>query len=108
MKPCVAENPANCCGKHSSPMFALRYTAPHIYHVNFHRSISNTPRNRILAFSSSTNGVKYGVLTNSHQEVESSGEDIISTKFVAETLLPTVQGKFRLRGYRHTVCVLLW
>lgn len=25
------------------------------------------------------------------------------TKFVAETLLPTQQGKFRLRGYRHTV-----
>lgn len=26
-----------------------------------------------------------------------------STRFVAETLLPTEQGKFRLRGYRHTV-----
>jgi len=25
------------------------------------------------------------------------------TEFVAETLLPTQQGKFRLRGYRHTV-----
>lgn len=25
------------------------------------------------------------------------------TKFVAETLLPTQHGKFRLRGYRHTV-----
>jgi len=25
------------------------------------------------------------------------------TKFIAETLLPTSQGKFRLRGYRHTV-----
>ena len=25
------------------------------------------------------------------------------TEFVAETLLPTNQGKFRLRGYRHTV-----
>ena len=27
----------------------------------------------------------------------------VRTKFVAETLLPTNQGKFRLRGYRHTV-----
>eukprot|EP00889_Picochlorum_renovo_P001119 jgi/Picre1/28149/NNA_003555.t1 len=27
----------------------------------------------------------------------------IWTEFVAETLLPTQQGKFRLRGYRHTV-----
>ena len=25
------------------------------------------------------------------------------TEFVAETLLPTVSGKYRLRGYRHTV-----
>lgn len=25
------------------------------------------------------------------------------TEFVAETLLPTTKGKFRLRGYRHTV-----
>ncbi len=30
------------------------------------------------------------------------------TKFVAETLLPTQYGKFRLRGYRHTVRVVLW
>ena len=29
--------------------------------------------------------------------------DRVWTKFVAETLLPTKQGKFRLRGYRHTV-----
>lgn len=28
---------------------------------------------------------------------------LVWTKFVAETLLPTGQGKFRLRGYRHTV-----
>ena len=28
---------------------------------------------------------------------------LVWTKFVAETLLPTKQGKFRLRGYRHTV-----
>jgi hypothetical protein len=28
-----------------------------------------------------------------------------ATEFVAETLLPTRQGKFRLRGYRHTVSV---
>lgn len=25
------------------------------------------------------------------------------TEFVAETLLPTLSGKYRLRGYRHTV-----
>eukprot|EP00890_Picochlorum_soloecismus_P006234 jgi/Picsp_1/6611/NSC_03954-R1_gtp cyclohydrolase ii len=33
----------------------------------------------------------------------SAETDTIWTEFVAETLLPTQQGKFRLRGYRHTV-----
>lgn len=30
-------------------------------------------------------------------------EHAVWTEYVAETLLPTNQGKFRLRGYRHTV-----
>jgi GTP cyclohydrolase II len=41
-----------------------------------------------------------------HQQVETprppSEGAAVSTTFVAETLLPTTQGKFRLRGYRHT------
>ena len=32
-----------------------------------------------------------------------AAKPLVWTKFVAETLLPTKQGKFRLRGYRHTV-----
>lgn len=32
-----------------------------------------------------------------------SEESTVWTEFVAETLLPTNHGKFRLRGYRHTV-----
>lgn len=32
-----------------------------------------------------------------------SDSPLVWTKFVAETLLPTKQGKFRVRGYRHTV-----
>ena len=32
-----------------------------------------------------------------------AGEPYDVTQFVAETLLPTRSGKFRLRGYRHTV-----
>ncbi len=50
--------------------------------------------------NSSSNGVHQA--TNPE---EAPGKDvpIIWTKFVAETLLPTGQGKFRLRGYRHTV-----
>jgi hypothetical protein len=38
----------------------------------------------------------------SQQDADRPG---VWTKFVAETLLPTKQGKFRLRGYRHTVSV---
>lgn len=30
-------------------------------------------------------------------------QELVWTKFVAETVLPTAQGKFKLRGYRHTV-----
>lgn len=39
-------------------------------------------------------------------QTSASGENSkngIWTEFVAETLLPTNHGKFRLRGYRHTV-----
>ena len=36
-----------------------------------------------------------------------AGEPYDVTEFVAETLLPTRNGKFRLRGYRHTVCTSL-
>jgi len=32
-----------------------------------------------------------------------SGTTRVSTDFVAETLLPTTSGKYRLRGYRHTL-----
>ena len=41
------------------------------------------------------------------QEMLKKAEEqgLVWTKFVAETLLPTRQGKFRLRGYRHTVRV---
>ena len=37
------------------------------------------------------------------QEQELEPPPLVWTKFVAETLLPTKQGRFRLRGYRHTV-----
>ena len=50
---------------------------------------------------------------DSEWEGESSRQrDVFSTQdgeteFVAETLLPTRSGLFRLRGYRHSVCALL-
>jgi len=43
------------------------------------------------------------------RKINSTAEtDVIWTEFVAETLLPTQQGKFRLRGYRHTVGNFSW
>jgi hypothetical protein len=30
-------------------------------------------------------------------------EELVKTRFIAETLLPTKSGKFRLRGYKHSV-----
>lgn len=40
------------------------------------------------------------------QHAADSGSSPAHTEFVAETLLPTTSGKFRLRGYRHTVQVV--
>jgi hypothetical protein len=63
---------------------------------------------------SSRNGVGPAVmqglgtpLPNQHSEVvqESLPGTYDVTEFVAETLLPTRTGKYRLRGYRHTVSV---
>ena len=42
-------------------------------------------------------------VSNNGNAVEPPSNDRSSTQFVAETLLPTAKGKFRLRGYRHTV-----
>jgi hypothetical protein len=30
-------------------------------------------------------------------------EELVKTRYIAETLLPTRHGKFRLRGYKHSV-----
>ena len=58
---------------------------------------------------------KTGVVTVSGQNVPSQSssvsedihlgiqEDLVKTRFIAETLLPTRHGKFRLRGYKHSV-----
>lgn len=41
------------------------------------------------------------IAVSNQQAVEAPAQ--AKTEFVAETLLPTKTGKFRLRGYRHTV-----
>lgn len=59
---------------------------------------------RLTRCNASQNGSSNGVHPSTNPE-EAPGKDVplVWTKFVAETLLPTGQGKFRLRGYRHTV-----
>lgn len=42
------------------------------------------------------------IITQAQGTASENGKDVW-TEFVAETLLPTQMGKFRLRGYRHTV-----
>jgi hypothetical protein len=37
------------------------------------------------------------------QHVSNIDESLVETRFIAETLLPTKHGKFRLRGYKHSV-----
>lgn len=41
------------------------------------------------------------------KEVELLERKIV-TKFIAETLLPTRHGKFRVRGYKHSVGGVAW
>ena len=36
------------------------------------------------------------------------GDTLVSTRFVAETCLPTRTGKYRVRAYRHSVSSLVW
>lgn len=71
--------------------------------------VTVTTRQRVLAAagvnsaSSSSNGSGAHVSSSSCSE---EARSLVQTRFVAETLLPTSQGKFRLRGYRHTVSVV--
>ena len=37
----------------------------------------------------------------------SNGGSFVSTQFVAESLIPTASGKYRVRAYRHSVSTLL-
>jgi len=52
------------------------------------------------AVNGSGNGAQHLV---NEEDIPKNGAPLVWTKFVAETFLPTGQGKFRLRGYRHTV-----
>jgi hypothetical protein len=46
-------------------------------------------------------------LSAAAQHVSDIDESLVQTRFIAETLLPTKYGKFRLRGYKHSVSSML-
>eukprot|EP01025_Chloroclados_australasicus_P066133 TRINITY_DN904_c0_g2_i1.p2 TRINITY_DN904_c0_g2~~TRINITY_DN904_c0_g2_i1.p2 ORF type:complete len:346 (-),score=39.67 TRINITY_DN904_c0_g2_i1:581-1618(-) len=47
--------------------------------------------------------LKYNYNANGYGVCEIIDQDLVQTEFVAETQLPTIHGKFRLRGYRHSI-----
>lgn len=54
------------------------------------------------------NGAGAGAVGRGTQSSSERGrEEAVKTRFIAETLLPTRHGKFRLRGYKHSVRGLL-
>ena len=63
---------------------------------------------RTVLCSANGNGKSNGVehSKNPKNADFTSDKPRVWTKFVAETLLPTTQGKFRVRGYRHTVSLI--
>ena len=90
----------SCSGRlHQQPSPAIHHyfaRIPRASHMLIHRDTTSC--------SASQNGTQNGL--HKHRDELTSREKeapIVWTKFVAETLLPTAQGKFRLRGYRHTV-----
>lgn len=70
------------------------------YHIL--QAIESIDRLKITRWENST--CRVASCRSNDTETSGSGENnAVWTEFVAETLLPTNQGKFRLRGYRHTV-----
>lgn len=63
-----------------------------------------------LPSSASTTSLKTATTAGDDDDDDgrTSNMDGVETRFVAETLLPTRLGKFRLRGYLHTVRSLLF
>lgn len=71
------------------------------------RAVRRSSAQPLLA-SASSNGVPSAAAQGTIEpaadgQQQQQADELVWTKFVAETLLPTRHGKFRLRGYRHTV-----
>lgn len=67
------------------------------YHLNRLPALSCRPARRCCQ------QVQCSASPNSNCPGPSASSKKVDTKFVAETLLPTRGGKFRVRAYRHTV-----
>jgi hypothetical protein len=99
----LVDCPASCSGRlpHLNSRSIYQWQRPRhiLHHPN---TFSNTQQS--VRCEASGNGVGNSIEHAMTEEITpKTGAPLIWTKFVAETLLPTGQGKFRLRGYRHTV-----
>ena len=103
----LVDCPATCSGRLPHPFSPNQFNA--IYQPKRPQHILRGGNASVSAWQSvrceaSGNGAGNGTQHVMSEEIAPKSEaPLIWTKFVAETLLPTGQGKFRLRGYRHTV-----
>lgn len=104
MRPLAAsmvDSPASCSGRMQPITLFYQHQRPRpsFRSESMIRHFSKTVRCE-AGNNGKSNGVYHAV---SHEGVRETDVPLVWTKFVAETLLPTGQGKFRLRGYRHTI-----
>jgi hypothetical protein len=99
----LVDCPASCSGRLLPQPFSLIWQPQRPRHILRGANALINPQYSAHG-GASGNGSGNGTQHVVSDEINSKSEvPLIWTKFVAETLLPTGQGKFRLRGYRHTV-----
>jgi hypothetical protein len=96
----LVDCPASCSGRFLQP-FSSIYQPQRPRRLLHHANALINPQHSYRGEASGNgNGTQHAM---NDEIAPKPGAPLIWTKFVAETLLPTGQGKFRLRGYRHTV-----
>lgn len=112
---CSTSNRCDCEGRNTPRNYFCHSSLP-TYRQAHHTCIQNTAKQRAGHKYSSSRKSRfyaarsYGAESTSQTSTDGSGSLCtvfgasavkVCTDFVAETLLPTTSGKFRLRGYRH-------
>lgn len=104
----LIEAPPSCSGRNLEPLSRrhARTLLPVSVGLTSRNYMTANCRNMSISCKSTPSDRRNGTsieASDEEQEGCSVEDESVWTKFVAETLLPTTQGKFRLRGYRHTV-----